>query len=98
MESGKVAVISIAAETVNLGEAEDRVAEAAFTDGRATAGFFFLGAAFTAGRLATDAFFFGAAFVTFLAMASYLLTRNSIPSTDGSDRSRANYVRLTSKV
>jgi hypothetical protein len=68
MVSGKVAVISIAVETVNLGDADDLATGAAFTDGRGVAVLFFLGTAFTACRLAIDFFFFGAGFFTFLAM------------------------------
>jgi hypothetical protein len=68
MVSGKVAVISIAVETVNLGDADDLATGAAFTDGRGVVVFFFLGAAFAAGRAVTDFFFFCAAFFAFLAM------------------------------
>jgi hypothetical protein len=76
MVSGKVAVISIAVVTVNLGDADVLAAGAAITGGRTADVLFFLGAVFTAGRLVTDFFFFGAAFLTFLAMVFYLLTRN----------------------
>jgi hypothetical protein len=68
MLSGKVAVISIAVETVNLGDAEVLAAGAAFIAGRAAVVFFFLETALTAGRAATVFFFFGVDLFVFLAM------------------------------
>jgi hypothetical protein len=62
-----VAVISIAVETVNLGDADVLAAGAIFTTGSAAV-FFFLGAAFTAGRAAAAFFFLGGDFFIFLAM------------------------------
>jgi hypothetical protein len=84
MLSGKVAVISIAVETVNLGDADDLTAGADVTAGRAAV-VFFPGAAFTAGRLVTDFFFFGAAFFAFLAMV-FISLPNNLPLGKGSDR------------
>jgi hypothetical protein len=88
MLSGKVAVISIAVETVNLGDADDRAAGVVFTAG-STAVFFFLGAAFTVGRAVRVFFFFGAAFFVFLAMAFISPYQEFLPPGDGSDRFNA---------